>query len=68
MKKLIRKIVQFTITGWGILLVSAISLILGLIAAGSGKWNGLAFVVWFMGFMLWTILMNNGYFGKEDEL
>ena len=65
MKKLIRKIVQFTITGWGVLLVSAVSLILGLIAAGPGRWNGLAFGVWFLGFLLWTILMNNGYFEKK---
>jgi len=65
MKKLVKKIAQFTVTGWGVLVVSAVSLILGLIAASPGKWNGLAYGIWFLGLLVWCLLMNGNYFKKE---
>lgn len=65
-KVLLKIVSKALLTAWGILMVSIVSLILGLIAAGDGEWNGLAFGIFFLWFIFWTIAMGNDWF-KEDE-
>ena len=62
-----KKIGKFFVSGWGIITVSCTSLILGLIAAGDGKWNGLAFGVFFFWFIFWALAMGNHWVDEEKK-
>ena len=63
-----KKIGKFLTSSWGIIIVSCISLILGSIAAGGGKWNGLlAFGIFFLWFVFLVLAMGNNWFNEEKK-
>ena len=57
-----RKLAKWILTGWGVMVISILSLVIGLITADGGDWGGLAFGVFFLWFVLWGVLMQGGWF------
>ena len=57
-----KALARILMTGWSILIISIVSMVLGFIAASGSKYSGVAFLIFFLWFCAWVLMKYNGYF------